>query len=103
VSTAFEIPLISVPQKFGISLAGIFYNMTVRWNAPGACWMLDIADVDEVPVLAGVPLVTGVDLLDQYGYLHFGGQLRVATDFDLEAPPTSSNLGTQSHLYFVTP
>jgi hypothetical protein len=103
VSSAFEIPLVSRPQKFGVSLAGVFYNMTVRWNEPGGCWMLDIADVNDVLVVGGIPLVNGVDLLDQYGYLNFGGQLIVVTDFDASAPPTSSNLGSQSHLYFVTP
>jgi hypothetical protein len=46
--------------------------------------------------------VPGIDLLEQFGYLNFGGELRVETDFDKNAPPTSANLGSQSHLYFVT-
>jgi hypothetical protein len=103
VTTAVEIPLISAPQKFEITLAGVAYNMTVRWCAPGQFWGLDIRDQDNVDILLGVPLITGGDLLDGYEYLDIGGQLWVVTDYDAGAPPTSSNLGTQSHLYFVTP
>lgn len=99
----FEIPLISMPQKFSISLAGVSYNMTVRWNQPGECWFLDIADVDDIEIVSGVALVTGVNLLEQYNYLNIGGELVVITDFNASDPPTSSNLGSQSHLYFDTP
>lgn len=100
--SAFEIPLISSPQKFSVSLAGVTYNMTMRWNQPGEFWGLDINDINDVPVVRGIPLVTGVDLLGQYGYLGIGGQLVVSTDYDTSSPPTSSNLGSQSHLFFVT-
>lgn len=101
--STFEIPLISLPQKFSVSLAGVSYNMTLRWCEPGQFWGLDIMDQGDTPILTGVPLITGGDLLDGYDYLNFGGQLIVTTDYDKGAPPTSSNLGTQSHLYFVTP
>lgn len=92
-----------MPQKFTISLAGVTYNMVLQWNGQGSFWGLDIADQNNVPIIQGLPLVTGIDLLEQYAYLGIGGQLIVTTDFDTGAPPTSSNLGSQSHLYFVTP
>lgn len=103
MSTVTEIPLISTSQKFEITLLSVVYNITVRWCAPGQFWSLDIRDQDNVDILLGVPLITGGDLLDGYEYLDIGGELRVVTDYDAGAPPTSSNLGTQSHLYFVTP
>jgi len=99
----FEIPLISMPQRFEIALAGVTYNLTVRWIEHGQFWSLDINDQDNVPIINGIPLITGEDLLSQYEYLDLGGQLFVSTDFDVGAPPTSSNLGSQSHLFFVTP
>jgi hypothetical protein len=98
----FEIPLISAPQKFTISLAGVAYNMTLRWNDLGQCWCIDIADQSNTSLVSGLPLVPGIDILEQYEYLGIGGQLVVSTDYDKLAPPTSSNLGSQSHLYFVT-
>lgn len=102
MSTTFEIPLISMPQTFQISLAGVTYNLELRWIQHGQFWVLDINDQNDVPIVNGIPLITGGDLLAPYGYLNFGGQLQVTTDFNLNAPPTSSNLGSQAHLYFVT-
>jgi hypothetical protein len=96
-----EIPLIAAGQTFSVTLVGVTYNMTVRWNVPAACWMLDIADTNDSPILNGVPLITGADLLEQYEYLDFGGQLIVQSDNDPTEVPTYVNLGTLGHLYFV--
>jgi hypothetical protein len=101
--TVQEIPLVAASQTFDISLANVVYKMTLVWRAaPEGGWVLDIADSDSVPILAGIPLVTGADLLAQYAYLGFGGELIVQTDHDVDAVPTFENLGDTSHLYFVT-
>lgn len=102
MSTAFEIPLSPEAQKFNIQLAGVTYNITVAWCAPAACWLFDIADRAEVPILQGIPLVTGIDLLKQYEYLGFGGSLIVQTDHNPNAVPTLENLGLTGRVYFVT-
>ncbi len=99
---AFEIPLSPEAQTFSIDLAGATYNMTLSWNLSVSAWVLDIADVNENPILRGIPLVANVDLLAQYPYLNFGGSLIAQTDNDIETPPTFENLGTVGHLYFVT-
>ncbi|MBV8159141.1 MAG: hypothetical protein JO278_15885 [Dyella sp.] len=65
-------------------------------------WFLDIADAAGNALVSGIPLVTGVDLLAQYSYLAFGFELWVQTDA-ADAPPTFTNLGTDSHLYCVVP
>lgn len=100
----FEIPLSPQPQTFAITLAGRSLALTVMWrDVDQGGWVLDIADGAGVPLLRGVPLVTGADLLAQYAYLGLGGALYVQTDFDVDAVPAWENLGTTSHLYFVTP
>lgn len=100
-STFFEIPLVSTPQTFTIPLLGVTYNMTILWrDAPMAGWVLDIADANNNPIKQGIPLVTGADLLAQYGYLGFGGGLYVSTDGDFYATPVYGNLGTTAHLWF---
>lgn len=101
----YEIPLSPTPQRFSITLTGVEYNLTVKWNAaPDAGWAVDIADAFGAAIVSGVPLVTGADLLAQYAYLNFGGQLVVQTDHDTDAVPTFENLGETSHLFFlVTP
>lgn len=98
----FEIPLTPQPQNFNITLVGVEYQFSLAWRDAAGGWFLDIADVSGNPLLSGVPLVTGVDLLAQYGYMAFGFELWVQTDA-ADAPPTFTNLGTESHLYCVIP
>lgn len=99
----FLIPLTPTPQRFGITLAGRDYRLTTRYrNAPGAGWTLDIADNSDVPIVLGIPLVTGANLLDQYPHLGFGGRLFMQTLDDPDAVPTFDNLGTEALLFWVT-
>lgn len=98
----FEIPLSPNPQTFTISLSGVDYRLTVQWrNAEGAGWILDIADTSANPIIQGIPLVTGVNLLEQFEYL-ISGVLWVQTTADPDAVPTFDNLGVGSHLYWYT-
>lgn len=96
-----EIPLTPVSQQFAIQLAGVQYQLTLIWRDV-AGWVLDIASNDRTPIIQGIPLVAGADLLAQYRYLGIGGQLFVMSDPAVLDPPTSANLGIESHLYFLT-
>lgn len=100
--TKYEIPLTNTPQTFQVQIGQQTYRLTLNWNKFAPAWMLDIADKNGNLILGSVPLVTGVDLLAQYAYLGFGGELWVQTDGDANAIPTFDNLGSQSHLYFIT-
>lgn len=102
MTTAYEVPLSSKAQEFVISLNGTSYKLTFTWNRALSNWVMNMAKEDGTPVLCGVPMVTGTDLLAQYQYLGIGGALVVQTDYDPAATPTYENLGTDSHLYFVT-
>jgi hypothetical protein len=101
MSTAYEIPLTAVAQDFTIALGGVTYTLTVFWNRAATCWMLNIADALGAPLVMGIPLITGTDLLRQYAYLGISGSLVVQTDYAVDNIPTIDNLGTDSHLYFV--
>lgn len=101
MTTVYEIPLTPQAQNFSITLAGVDYQMMVKWCDPGSEWVLDIFDGQGNALLRGVPLVTGADLLEQYAHMGFGGKLIVQTDSDIHAMPTYDNLGAASHLYFV--
>jgi hypothetical protein len=100
--TPYEIPLSPTAQRFTITLGGIAYQMILRWCPPALTWVLDILDAAGNPLVQGQPLVTGADLLGQLQYLGIPGDLLVQSDFDPNAVPTSTNLGLQSHLYFLT-
>lgn len=101
MSTPYLIPLTAQPQTLTVTLGGNQYNLRVLWNSAANCWVLDIYDASGNPVVLGIAVVTGVDLLGQFGHLNFGGQLIAQTDFDTLAVPTQTNLGTNGNLYFV--
>jgi hypothetical protein len=102
--TAFEIPASNKQQqRFVIALAGVDFGMRLHWCAPMRAWVLDISDANGTLLAAGLPLITGADLLAQFAYLGFGGRLIVQSDDDVDAVPQFETLGTLGHLYFVTP
>ena len=99
--TPYEIPLSPIPQTFTIDLGATTYQLTVTYNGVSEVWNLDIADQTGVPILQGLPIVAGCDMLEQFGYLKFGGQLIAQTDHSDDAP-TLANLGSTGNLYYVT-
>lgn len=100
----YKIPLTNIPQYFNITLKGVEYQLTCRWNnAAEGGWFIDISDTaTATPILTDLPLVTGLDLLEPFGYLGIGGRMIVFTDNDATAVPTISSLGVNSNLYFIT-
>lgn len=99
--TPYEVPLSLSPQAFTIALSGVPYALTVKWNAPGPCWVLDIAKPDGTLIIGSVPLVTGTDLLAQYAYLGIAGQLVVQSDIDITIVPSWDTLGVSGRLFFL--
>jgi hypothetical protein len=103
MSTYLEIPLSPNPQSFQIALVNVTYGMTVVWNVVNASWMVDISDASGNPILQGIPMITGADLLGQYAYLSFGFKLVCQTDNAPDVVPTFADLGTTGHLYVIIP
>lgn len=99
----YEIPLSATPQQFTVSLSGIDYQMRLTYaDADGGGWVLDIASNQGVPIVQGIPLVTGANLLEQYDHLGFAGRLWVQGSPDPDAVPTFDDLGTGAFLFWVT-
>jgi hypothetical protein len=103
-AAAFRIPLSpSAHQSLTIQLAGIDYRLTLQWREAGLQgWLLDIADVNGDPIVCGIALVMGCNLLAQYSHLKFGGELWLWGGPDRSAPPTFDDLGVTKNLYFIT-
>lgn len=78
-------------------------NIKVTWCPPANCWIVDLLDVNNVPIVTGLPLITGASLLEQFDYLGLGGQLIAQTDNNIDAVPTFDNLGSLGHMYFLVP
>ena len=96
-----RIPTSPMPQRFLITLsAGQTYQLVTQYrDAPEAGWTLDIGEPNGTPIISGIPLVTGVNLLAQYQHL-IVGSLFVLSDVETWAVPGFSDLGVSSHLYF---
>lgn len=104
MTTFFTIPIVSsTPQQFVIAMAGKSYTLRFTWNVPGACWILDIGDEANNPILLGVPVVTGADLLAQFAYLGIGGMLIAHSDTHGDEVPTFDQFGLDDHLFFGVP
>jgi hypothetical protein len=109
----YEIPLTPEPQRLSIVLGGKERRLRLVWgsrlglqasSAPASAnesssgtWLLDISEIDDTPLLSGLPLVSGCDLLGQHGHLELGGELWVEGEF----PPTLMNLGGENRLILV--
>ena len=98
----YEIPLISEPQEFSVALGGKNYTLRVTWNEVSQSWNLDILDSQGVLMVGSIAMVTGVDLLEVYAYLEFGGSMIAETQGDVLIPPSRTNLGQSGKLYFIT-
>lgn len=96
MSAAYRIPLTSGPHSFGIVLAGRALHFSLHWRAGGqgfaGAWLLDICEAEKTaPIVCGIALVTGCDLLAPYAHLNLGGALWVRSAN--EEPFNWSNLG----------
>ncbi|AJK46297.1 phage baseplate plug family protein [Burkholderia plantarii] len=103
MTTFYEIPLAPTPQVFSITLSGVAYRLTVLYrDAAEAGWTLDMAHASGDPLINGIPLVTGVDLLGQYRHLGLGGRLWVQGDDGPDELPSFDDLGVGSHVFWAT-
>jgi hypothetical protein len=111
MTTVYEIPLSGTPQTFSIALpiTGTVvppetqqYRLTFQYrDAPMGGWVVDFYDSTDTPILCGVPLVTGTDLLAQFAYLNFGAVMMVYSDGVPDAVPTFNNLGSGGHVMWI--
>ncbi len=103
----YEIPLRPESATFRISLSGKVYQFSVVWrdNDQGG-WFLGISDFNGQPLVLGIPMVTGLNLLYQFGYLGIGADgsgLFMISDKDAFVGPSYDSLGTSCKLYYVVP
>lgn len=99
--SVYEIKLTPDPQVIVVQFpSGTFYELRFLYQfTPDDCWTVDINDISGNPIVCGIPLVTGADLLAQYEYLGFGCSLYCTTDGDVTAVPKFYNLGDTAHLW----
>ncbi len=93
--TVYELPLSPAPQTLSAVLPNgntYRFRFIYQFNDDD-CWLMDIGDQSGNTLVAGIPLVTGADLLAQYAYLGLGVKMWVTTDANIAVPPRWWNLG----------
>jgi hypothetical protein len=109
MATINEIPTeAGQPFSENVTWDGIAYALQFHWNSVCQCWMLDIADTAGVPLLTGLALVTGCDVLEQFSYLPLGAHtaitvVTIGPGVSPDTVPSFDNLGTDGHVYLVMP
>lgn len=103
-----EIPMTPAPKNFSVVLGGIAYRWKLYWLVPAQCWVVDIGLEEGGRVICGIPLVTGGDLLGQFGYVGVGGddadaKLFVISDqLPPDTVPDFTHLGSTGHVYYMS-
>jgi hypothetical protein len=101
VSQALVIPLTPEPQTFFVQLGAGTYRLRLSWCSASACWLLDVEDRLLAPLVSGLPMVTGVNLLAAFAYLGIPGALVVQSRSSVNFVPTFTSLGTDGLLFFL--
>lgn len=103
----YEIPLEPESQIIKVTLDGNEYMLRIVWR--GTNYVIDIAQLDGTPVVNGLAVVIGADLLAQLQHLGLTGEgvlpdkaLVVLTDVFPALVPQYDTLGITSHLCVVT-
>lgn len=100
--SVYKVPITgSTPQRFSIGWSSGSFDLRFTYCvSPEGGWILDIRSADsDVPLVCGIPLVTGADLLEPYRYLGFVEKLYVVTAGAPDTVPTFDDLGSLSNLY----
>jgi len=92
----YEIPLNPGNQKFNVRLNKKLYKFQLIFRA--GQWFLDILDTAENPLIAGLPLVMGDNLLIQHQHM-IPGSLFVLNKHEAETQ-SFSDIGSNIKLYW---
>lgn len=92
-------------QTFTTVLNQVSYTFTLIWRNVGmGGWFLDIGDANNNPLICGLPLLPGADMLAQHrADYDLGGGLWVQMDNEPDANPGYLDIGPggNAHLYFL--
>lgn len=88
-------------QSFSMVLDGAVYHLRLRLNTRAGFWVLFIAAADATPLLSGIAIRLGVDLLAPYADDPFpAGRLFAINFVDAYAEPDRDNFGRDVSLIF---
>jgi hypothetical protein len=91
-------------QTFYCNIPGqtknITLNFTLSYNTMANYWVLGIYDSSNNPLVLGIPLLPGANLLGQYQYLNIGSAVLWNIGDQSVLMPDNTNLATNFALYW---
>lgn len=99
----YEIPLTQDPdQNFNCSILLLDKNISlyfrVRYNSMAKYWVVTVSDSSGNILLDSIPLITGIDLLEQFKHLGIGSAIIVNVGTTLTDSPDDTSLGSRFKL-----
>jgi len=96
----YIVPLTTSPnQTFTCTIPidgkSIVFSIFLRYNTQALYWVMQLSDNNQNIIIDSIPLLCGLNLLGQYGYLRIGSAYIYKADTTLAGDaPDDSNLGT---------
>jgi hypothetical protein len=88
-------------QSFSVTLNGTVFGFKLRYNSRAGHWALDLYDAGANPLLSGIAIRLGVDLLAQYaGDTLPAGSLFAINWVDAYSEPDRDNFGSDVSLVY---
>ena len=87
-----------------LTLDGVRFRLDTYTNKADGAWYMDLYDEDNVALVQGIAIVTGLDLLFPYRYLDVPPGILFVNDQDgpQEDPTLSTFLDEEAALYYQT-
>lgn len=99
MTTVYKIPLDSGNQKFSLTVGNTEYRVELIYrDIDEGGWDLTLKDSDGNDLIAGIPLVTGCNLLEQYQTV-IVGSLWVEVEGQDDAVPSYDDMGSSVLMY----
>ena len=92
----YEIPLQAGNQKFSVTLGKTIYKLRIIYRTNQ--WYLDILNTAEKPLITGLLICPGIDLLEQYK--HIIPYSLYVTNSNPDELATFDSLGSKIKLYY---
>lgn len=68
----------------------------LRYNTEQKCWEMDLEDINKKPLIHSIPLVCGLNILEQHSYLNIGSAYVIKLDANITSDsPNEYNLGKE--------
>jgi hypothetical protein len=87
-----------------LTLDGARFRIDFYTNKSDGCWYLDLFDSEDAPMVLGIGLVTGLDLLFPYRYLPVPSGVLFVNDHigERQDPTLNSFFEDEMNLYYQT-